>query len=299
MTLRLEAVTKRFGNFTAVDGVSFTIESGTMFGLVGSNGAGKTTTMRMILRILLPDSGSVTWRDRPVSEQECRSFGYLPEERGLYPKMRVADQLAYLATLHGLHPVAARTCISGWLERLGLAEYRDKRVEQLSKGNQQKVQFVAAVAHRPPLVILDEPFSGLDPLNALALQDSLRQLQAEGTTLIFSSHRLDQVEQLCTHVALIHRARLMVSGPLREIKRQAGRQVVRLAAACSLSFLDRFPGVNVAREAPDYVELKVPSTTDPQEILRAAMVAGPVSRFELGDPSLEEIYLEKVGGVPA
>lgn len=295
MTLSLEGVTKRFGDFTAVNDLSFSVPEGRVFGFLGANGAGKTTTIRMILRILLPDTGRVTWRGQAVTDDETHKFGYLPEERGLYPKMKVADQITYLAGLHGGRtPTAAE--LGDWLERLEISQYKNHRVEQLSKGNQQKVQFAAAVAHRPELVILDEPFSGLDPVNAEVLQANLRYLQEQGTTIIFSSHRLDQVERLCTDVALIHSARLVVAGSLKEIKRQYGRNTIKLGIEGALDFIDRFAGVTVVKETPEYVEMSVPSTVDPQDILRMAVDAGRVYRFEMAEPSLEEIYIKSVRG---
>lgn len=228
MTLQVLDVYKAFGPVRAVQGVSFTVPAGRVCGLLGSNGAGKTTTMRMIMRIFLPARGEIQWKGRPVTDAIRSTFGYLPEERGLYPKMQVREQLIYLTQLKGLSHAEAARQVDRWIERLELGEYALRRVEQLSKGNQQKVQFAAAAASRPELCILDEPFTGLDPMNTLVMEQAFRTLAREGTTILFSSHNMDQVEALCDDVVLLHRSRVVLAGTLREVKRAARRQTVRL-----------------------------------------------------------------------
>jgi ABC-2 type transport system ATP-binding protein len=296
MSLQLVQVTKRFGPKVAVDGVNLEIPSGQLFGLLGSNGAGKTTTIRMILRIISPDEGQITWAGRPVTDELVRSFGYLPEERGLYPKMKVTEQLEYLGGLHGLSGQRLKSQVATWIKRLELEPYKHLRLEQLSKGNQQKVQFAAAVLHEPPLLILDEPFSGLDPVNAQILREALLSLQQAGTTVIFSSHRLDQVEQLCQGVGLIHQSKLLLAGDLRAVKRAYGWSAARLRLDGSFDFLQRFPTVRATLKGEGEAELSFPVNWDPQPLLRAALEAGPVLHWEIGEPSLEEIYLATVRG---
>jgi ABC-2 type transport system ATP-binding protein len=294
MALELTNLVKRFGSKVAVNQINLTIPEGQLFGLLGSNGAGKTTTIRMILRILQADGGEVRWQGRPVTDEMVRTFGYLPEERGLYPKMKVTEQLAYFGQLHGLTANEAKRAAKAWIERLELQPYMNLNVEQLSKGNQQKVQFACAVLHNPPLVILDEPFSGLDPVNAQVLREALLALHSQGTTVIFSSHRLDQVEQLCQGVGLIHRAQLLLSGDLRSVKRSYGLSAARLVTAGGFDFLARFPQVEVRPKGQHEVALTFPLDWDPQPLLQAAVAAGPVYRWEIGEPSLEEIYLATV-----
>jgi ABC-2 type transport system ATP-binding protein len=294
MTLQLQNVTKRFANVPVVENLGLEVHKGGVFGLLGSNGAGKTTTMRMILRILLPDEGEILWSGRPLMDGDTKRFGYLPEERGLYPKMTVRDQLRYLVGLRGtLSPQDASASVDEWISRLGLEPYRNSRLDKLSKGNQQKVQFAAAVAHKPVLVVLDEPFSGLDPLNAQTLHDGIAHLQTQGVTLLFSSHRLDQIEQLCTDVALLHNSRIIVSGALKDVKAREGYQLVRVVGETD-AVLAKFPQIAVSHQTHRKVELRLPFSIDPQAVLYTALKAGPVEHFELAEPSLEAIYFSHV-----
>jgi ABC-2 type transport system ATP-binding protein len=294
MALELVNLVKRFGPKVAVDGITLTIPEGQLFGLLGSNGAGKTTTIRMILRILQLDSGEVRWGGRPVTDEMVRSFGYLPEERGLYPKMKVTEQLAYFGQLHGLSASAAKAATLRWIEKLELQQYMNLRVDQLSKGNQQKVQFASAVLHNPSLVFLDEPFSGLDPVNAQVLREALLELHRNGSTVVFSSHRLDQVEQLCQGVGLIHQSKLMLSGAIPAVKRSYGLSAARLITGGDFGFLKGFPAVKVTPKGNNEVALNFPLDWDPQPLLQAAVAAGPVYHWEIGEPSLEEIYMATV-----
>ncbi len=299
MSLEIRGVTKTFGTFTAVRDVSFTAEEGRIFGFLGTNGAGKTTTMRIVLDILRPDTGSVTWNGTPNTDVPRRAWGYLPEERGLYPKMIVEDQLLFLAQLYGASARDARRGLAEWLERFAIAENRRKRVEQLSKGNQQKIQFLAAVLHDPDILIMDEPFSGLDPVNAAQMIEAFDEMRRRGKTIIFSTHQMEQAEELCQSVAIIHRGRLVVNGDVRTIKRSIGRQVVRLALTDDreIAWLDNLPGVTVTKRRPDFVEMDMRRGNDPDIILRTALAhGGRVTRFEIGEPSLNDIFLASVGG---
>ncbi|MGI8857038.1 MAG: ABC transporter ATP-binding protein [Thermomicrobiales bacterium] len=298
MSLEIQGVSKTFGTFTAVRDVSFTAEEGQIFGFLGTNGAGKTTTMRIVLDILRPDTGSVTWNGTPNTDVPRRAWGYLPEERGLYPKMIVEDQLLFLAQLYGASARDARRGLAEWLERFAITENRRKRVEQLSKGNQQKIQFLAAVLHDPDILIMDEPFSGLDPVNAAQMIEAFGEMRRRGKTIIFSTHQMEQAEELCQAVAIIHRGRLVVNGDVRTVKRSTGRQVVRLALADDreIAWLDDLPGVTVTRRRPDFVEMDMQRGNDPEIILRTALEhGGRVTRFEIGEPSLNDIFLASVG----
>ncbi len=300
MALVLEGVSKRFGDVQAVRDISFRVPEGRVCGLLGSNGAGKTTTMRMIMRIFLPDRGIISWQGRSITDEMRQGFGYLPEERGLYPKMQVREQLIYLTMLRGLSQPDAAARVDEWIDRLGVGEYASHRVEQLSKGNQQKVQFIATVAAGPELVILDEPFTGLDPVNVLTMEEAFRALAAQGTTILFSSHNMDQVEALCEDVVLLHRSRVVLQGPLRDVKKAARRRTVHLRMESGdYAFLDEISGLAVREGKSGGVELTLPADLDPNLILRRAAERGTVVEYSLGEPSLREIYLEKVGGADA
>lgn len=296
MSLVVTEVTKRFRDVTAVDQLSFTVREGSLFGFLGPNGAGKTTTMRVILGIIEPDEGAITWKGRPFNSMGTGFYGYLPEERGLYPKMRVAEHLEFLGRIHGLDRRTAQRETERWLERFGLGEARNKRIDELSKGNQQKVQLMGTMLHDPDLLILDEPFSGLDPVNAAMLKDVLLEAHGRGKTIILSSHRMDQVEELCQDIALINRGRLLLHGNLRQIKKSLGRQILRLSLEGNWDFWAKIPGLQLLEERADYLEFRLDDGLDPNVVLASAMEAGQVIRFELVEPSLDQIFLEKVGG---
>jgi len=299
MSLIVDAVTKRFGEVLALDEASFTVEPGRIFGLLGANGAGKTTAMRIVLDILRADDGHVTWMGTENTSLPRSTWGYLPEERGLYPKMRVGEQLRFFSALYGVTDDAARAEITDWLERFRIPDYLDRKVEELSKGNQQKIQFIAAILHDPDVLIMDEPFTGLDPVNVRLLKEAFIEMRERGKTLIFSTHQMETVEELCESIAIIDRGRVIVSGQVRDVKRAMGRRVVRLAIdgnGDGTDWLSDIPGVAVTSRREDYVELHVPADRDPETILRAAMDRGDrVSLFEIAEPSLEEIFIEHVG----
>jgi ABC-2 type transport system ATP-binding protein len=298
MSLVVDNISKSFGPVQALNGVSFSVEPGRIFGLLGANGAGKTTAMRIVLDILRADSGTVTWNGRPNTDVPRKTWGYLPEERGLYLRMQVMDVLRFFASLYGVSETDATAEINDWLDRFRIPEYRDRKVEELSKGNQQKIQFIAAILHDPDVLIMDEPFTGLDPVNVQLLKEAFLAMRDRGKTLIFSTHQMEQVEELCESIAIVDRGRVVVAGGVREVKRAMGRRVVRLSTAdgADAEWLEKLDGVRVARAREDYLELTVPSGTDPQLVLQAALSRGErVTRFEIADPSLEEVFIAHVG----
>ena len=300
MTLSIDGLRKRFGEVQALDGVSFQVRPGEVFGFLGANGAGKTTTMRIVLGFLRPDDGSVTWDDRPAATWPRRTWGYMPEERGLYLRMPVMDQLVYYASLYGVPRGKARRDAHHWLTRFRIEEYADRRAETLSKGNQQKVQYIATILHDPDVILMDEPFSGLDPVNVALLKAAFLELRERGKTVVFSTHQLDQAEELCDSVAIIDHGRIVTAGPTRDVKRSTGHQVVRVATSNDgdIRWLQSLPHVTVTRPGMDYTEVRVDTESDPQAVLRAAMShGGDVLRFEVADPSLEEVFVTRVGAL--
>ncbi|HEY5474301.1 MAG TPA: ATP-binding cassette domain-containing protein, partial [Candidatus Limnocylindrales bacterium] len=248
MSLIIDSVSKRFGDVQALDDVSLEIKPGEVFGFLGANGAGKTTAMRLVLDILRPDSGTITWNGTLNSEVPRDTWGYLPEERGLYAKMNVLDQLVFFAKLHGVRGKAAEREVRDWLERFRIPEYADRRAEQLSKGNQQKIQFIAAILHDPQVLLMDEPFTGLDPVNVALLKEAFLEMKDRGKTLVFSTHQMETVEELCQAIAILDRGRVVVGGAVRDVRRSTGRQVVRLAVDGDpeVTWLDTLDGVRVS-----------------------------------------------------
>jgi ABC-2 type transport system ATP-binding protein len=304
MSLQMELLNKAFGPVQAITDLSMEVQEGALFGFLGPNGAGKTTTMRLILDLIRPDSGQITWKGTPVRAVSRRSFGYLPEERGLYPKMELQAQLLYLARLAGLSKHDALVALEEWLERFQLTTLRRTKLEALSKGNQQKVQFLAAILHDPTILIMDEPFSGLDPLNVAVLKEAFLELHRRGKTIIFSTHQLEQVEELCEEMVLINKGHVVVQGRVQEIKRQHGQRVARLTLDNDpdAPWLEQLPGVQVTKRRQDYLELNLSAQLPPNLIVEEALKRGGIiSRFELVEPSLTDIFLELVGSpvVPA
>jgi ABC-2 type transport system ATP-binding protein len=300
MGLIVEHIDKFFGQFQAIKDLSMEVKEGAIFGFLGANGAGKTTTMRMILDILRPDSGSITWNSKDVNEIPRRNWGYLPEERGLYPKMKVDEQLLFLARLQGVSKQDAQKTLDEWLERFQINANRKKKIEELSKGNQQKVQFLAAILHNPEILIMDEPFSGLDPVNAAVLKEAFLEMHRRGKTIIFSTHQLEQAEELCQDVVIINKGQSVVQGSVREVRRQRGRNVVRLKLEndAQASWLEQLPEVQVTKRREDYIEMHIQADLNPNVIVEAALQhGGIISRFELTEPSLTDIFIELVGTV--
>ncbi|HEX2912161.1 MAG TPA: ABC transporter ATP-binding protein [Chloroflexia bacterium] len=300
MSLLVKNISKSFSTVQAVRDLTMEVQEGEIFGFLGPNGAGKTTTIRMILDIFRPDSGEIDWNGRPISEIPRKFWGYLPEERGLYPKMTVEDQLMFLARLYGMHKETVKRELDEWLERFQITVNRKKRVEELSKGNQQKVQFLATILHDPQVLIMDEPFSGLDPVNVNLLKDAFLEMNRRGKTIIFSTHQMEQVEELCRHIAIINKGQLVVGGSVREVKRSSGRMVLRMALENDpeIAWLDNIPGVTVTKRRQDYVEMNLASDVSTDRLLQEALRnGGHVVRFELVEPSLNDIFIERVSGI--
>jgi ABC-2 type transport system ATP-binding protein len=306
MALVLDGLVKRFGRITALDGISFRVERGSVFGFLGANGAGKTTTMRIVLDILKADAGTVTWNGEPAAEAPRETWGYLPEERGLYSRLEVLSQLVFFASLYGIPRDVATARAREWLARFRIPDYEKRRAEELSKGNQQKVQLIAAILHEPAVLIMDEPFVGLDPVNVALLKEAFEEMRARGSTLIFSTHQMDTVEELCDSVALIDRGTLVLAGPIGDVKRGTGRRVVRLgidgngAERPDLAWVTELHGVRIARPGLDYTELDIDRDVDPETVLRAAMDRNHrVTLFQIAEPSMESIFIERVGRAPS
>ena len=296
----IEGVTKKFDSLVAVSDLSLAIKQGTVFGLLGPNGAGKTTTLRMVMRILLPDAGTIRVLGQPLTEQVQDLIGYLPEERGLYPRMEVRKIVVFFAALKGVPEAEAGRRADQWLERFELTSWAKKKLIDLSKGMQQKVQFIVTVIHRPPLLILDEPFTGLDPVNAILVKDIMLELKAQGATIILSTHRMEQVEMMCDSICLINKGCNVLNGDLREIKRSYGKNTLRIECSGNGEFLSQSPLVEKVNHYGEVVEAKLRPAADPQEILKAAIQQGVrITRFELVEPPLNDIFIEKVGGANA
>lgn len=301
MALAIAGVNKTFGSFHAVRDVSFEVAEGRIFGFLGTNGAGKTTTMRMILDIIRQDSGTITWNGTPVAELPRRRFGYLPEERGLYPKMQVEDQLVFLAQLSGAKKTTVLQELGDWLVKLDIQENRHRTVEQLSKGNQQKIQFLAAILHDPDILILDEPFSGLDPVNAEQMKQAFLTMRDRGKTVIFSTHQLDQAQELCQDLAIINHGQIVASGDVDSVRRSTGKTHVKFAIQGddSISWLNDMTQVQVVRRREDFIELEVPDEKVARSVLSEAIRRdAPVERFEISPPSVNDIFLSVVRKLP-
>jgi ABC-2 type transport system ATP-binding protein len=293
--LELIGLSRRFGDVVALDSVSFSVAEGEMVGFVGPNGAGKTTAMRIALGVLAPDSGEVRWRDKPVNQNVRRRFGYMPEERGLYPKMRVLDQLVYLATSHGLSRADATAEAGRMIDVLGVAGRARDRTDALSLGNQQRVQLAAALVHRPEVLVLDEPFSGLDPVGVDVLSGVHRERAGAGVAVVFSSHQLDLVERLCESVVLINKGRIVAAGRIVDLRSRDHRRLVRVEVLGALpDWYATLPGVRVLDPLPDGAILELSDSLRERDVLDAARAAGDVRHFSVVQPSLTEIFREAV-----
>lgn len=296
-TLKVENVTKRFGDFTAVEDLSFDVKAGRVFGFLGPNGAGKTTTIRMIVGITIPDEGKVELFGERVSSELQNRIGYLPEERGLYKKMKIADQLHYFAALKNVSYKDAEERIDFWLERMKLSEWKKKKTTDLSKGMSQKIQFITAVLHDPDLLILDEPFSGLDPVNVEFLIEVVAELKAKRKTIIFSTHLMETAERLCDDIILINKSRKVVGGSLREVKSSFRKNLLSLRVQGGENVLRDTNLVAKMNENADSVEIQLTEMIDSQAFLKRLLAEGAiVSKFEEIEPSLNDIFIEKVKG---
>ena len=293
--VELSKVSKSYDQFVAVDDLSFNIEQGAVYGLLGPNGAGKTSTIRMMIGITAPDRGQINVFGRAFDRKSLQRIGYLPEERGLYKKMKVLDQLVFLGELHGMNPAAAKQKALQWCERLDISEKLQNKVEELSKGMQQKIQFIAALLHDPDFVIMDEPFFGLDPVNASLLKDVLLDLKKQGKTILFSTHRMDQVEKLCDSICLISRGRSVLEGNLKQVKARYGKNNVQIEYDGNGDFLEHSKLIGSYNNYGNYVEVRLAPGADPQQLLRMVAERSRVSKFELMEPSLEEIFIDVVG----
>ena len=292
--LEIRSITKQYGDLVAGRDLSFDVHPGEVFGFVGSNGAGKTTTMRIVLGVLLADSGEVRWAGAPIGFETRRRIGYMPEERGLYPKMRIEEQLTYLARLHGTDSAAASQSVKRWLERFGLKDRARDELQKLSHGNQQRVQLAAALVFDPLMLILDEPFAGLDPEAVDSMSEVLHERAAAGIPVVFSSHQLELVERICQRVAIIQRGHLVAYGTVAELRGQGPERLWIDAPAATAGWAGGLPGVRVIRAEGSRLLLELDASTDDQSVLRAALATGPVIEFRRDVPSLLDIFREAV-----
>ena len=293
--LEAKGIVKRFGDFTAVDGISFSIEAGRVHGLLGPNGAGKTTTIRMLTSILLPDNGTIRIFGDGYGSSTQNRIGYLPEERGLYKKIKVIEQLAYFGQLKGLTRSQAMTKGRYWLQKMDAADWENKKIQELSKGMQQKVQFIATILHEPDLLILDEPFSGFDPINTELMKKIILDLKDEGKTVILSTHIMEQAEQLCDDINLINRGKIVLAGKIRDIKAGYGRDTIIVEFDGDDSFMDDFRNLKIVNKTKNRIEFRLTESSLPKrEILQSMINKVDIHRFEVAEPSLNEIFIDVV-----
>jgi ABC-2 type transport system ATP-binding protein len=294
--LEIRDLRKNFGNTTALDGVTFSVKQGEIFGLLGPNGAGKTTTIRISLGIIEADSGVVQFNGEPLTEKFKEKLAYLPEERGLYRKSRVLDVLIYFAGLRGLSAFEARKRAMEWLKRFELDRYANHKVEELSKGMQQKVQFISCLLHEPQLLILDEPFSGLDPVNQMVIKDTMREMKASGKTIVFSTHQMEQAEKLCDRICLIDRGRVVLYGELPEIKKKYGTNSIHIEFDGESSKLTNIRGAAKVDLYENYAEIKTDGQVSSSDILKQVVDLVDVRKFSAEEASLNSIFIQVVGG---
>ncbi len=297
--LEAREVRKSYGDLRAVDGLSFSARPGEIFGLIGPNGAGKSTTIRMAMNIIAPDSGDILINGRRLAEEDKAVVGYLPEERGLYRKIKVSEMLLYVASLKGMSPQAAVDSMNTWLKRFDILDWKERKIDELSKGMAQKVQFIATVIHRPQLVLFDEPFSGLDPLSQDILLEAMLELKAAGVTVLFSTHIMEHAEKICERILLVNHGREIVSGALAEVKSRHGRNAVQIEFDGDASFIDKLPCVESVRRFPRWIEAQLRPGADSDELYRALAGRLKVRRFEVVAPSLHKIFISLVGDTSA
>ncbi|MGK9044785.1 ABC transporter ATP-binding protein [Mammaliicoccus vitulinus] len=295
MTLIIKNVSKKFNDFTAVHDVNLEVPKGTMYGFLGGNGAGKTTTFRMILGLLPKTTGVVTFNDEQIDYSMTNKIGYLPEERGLHPKLKVWEQVQYLAELKGMKRKDIATELDYWLKRFDAFENKEKKIEALSKGNQQKVQLIAAIIHKPELLILDEPFSGLDPVNVELLKLAVKDLKEQGTTIIFSSHRMEHVEELCDYICIMSKGKAIVSGSLDNVKDDFGKKDIFIEGKHDFEFLKDFEGVEDFKMTNKGVKFTISDESYAENIYQNVTKLGYLKRFQVAEPSLNDIFIAKVG----
>ncbi|MHA6480466.1 ABC transporter ATP-binding protein [Paenibacillus sp. strain BS8-2] len=293
--LIVENVTKQYADKTAVNNNSFEVGEGEIYGLLGANGAGKTTTMRMVLGLIFPDEGKILYNGKPYSNEQLSKLGYLPEERGLYPKIKVSEQIIYLSHLRGMSKADADRNLKYWLDKFEVPEYYNKKVEELSKGNQQKIQFIAAVNHKPQIVIMDEAFSGLDPVNVELLKSTVKELRDTGTSILFSTHRMEHVEELCRNISILHRSNTVLKGSLKDIKKRFPRERVILGTDTEINGLDRVAGVSGVTRTERGYDIAISMESAGAEILKLAVDQATINHFEIKEPTLNEIFIRTVG----
>ncbi len=294
--LELEGVRKTYGDFVAVEGLDLTVPAGSIYGFLGPNGAGKTTTIRMIMNIYVPDAGTIRLHGAPVDRSAIDRVGYLPEERGLYRRMKIRDHIVYLGQLKGMDRATARRKADEWLERMGLADRAEAKVDELSKGMQQKVQFIGTVLAEPDMLVLDEPFSGLDPINVKAMRETIMEYQRAGRTVLFSTHMMEQAEQLCDHIFLIHRGRKVLDGRLDEILNAYPVDSITAVCDAPLETIERLPQVAAAARVGNEIRIGLRPGADHQRLLAGLIAAGRVDRFSAVRPTLNEIFIREVEG---
>ncbi|MDF1545704.1 MAG: ATP-binding cassette domain-containing protein [bacterium] len=292
MLLQLKEIHKEFDGKVAVDKLSLDVERGVIFGIIGPNGAGKTTTIRMVMDITRPDSGEILFDGKPADSGFRDRVGYLPEERGLYKKLTLEEVIVYMAELKGVSPRVIKPKINDWLERVDLIDYRKKKVEELSKGMQQKLQFVTTIIHEPELLILDEIFSGLDPINMEKIKEIILELKRRGTTILFSTHVMEQAEKLCDHICMISRGQKVIDGRLNDVKAQFGKNSIQIEIEGDGGFISSLPGVKGMSEFNNYIELRIDSSTDTNTILKEVANRVLVRRFDIVEPSLYDIFID-------
>ncbi len=294
--LKVVNVSKKFDKLKAVDDISFSIEKGKVYGILGPNGAGKTTTIRMIMSIIIPDSGVIEILGEKDLKKVNHKIGYLPEERGIYRKMKVNDVLRFLGELKEMKGKKAQTEIDYWLEKLELIKWKKSKVEELSKGMQQKLQFIATVMPKPDILILDEPFLGLDPINTQLIKDVIMEEKQRGTTIIFSTHQMESAEKLCDEIMLINKGKKILDGTVQAVKRQFGNKSVQIAYTGDNSFLNTFEGIRSYNDFGNYVEINLEPEIEPHSLLKAIVDKVNISRFEVMEPSLHDIFIKSVKG---
>lgn len=293
--LDVKKISKSYGSFKAVDDISFVVEAGRMYGVLGPNGAGKTTTIRMIMNILLPDKGEVLLFGQKMDECLKDRIGYLPEERGLYVKMKVIDMLVFLGRLHNMNQTEAVTASDKWLGKLDLSEWRDKKIEELSKGMQQKIQFIGTIMHDPDMIILDEPFSGLDPINSQLIKDIMMELRDQKKAIMFSTHQLESAEKLCDDILLINKGQKVLDGDLNWIKKHHSREAIQIEYEGDGEFLKSQELIEKSDDYGNYVEVILKKDVEPNMLLNVLVDKFKIKRFECTNSSLKDIFIETVG----
>lgn len=294
--LELKNVTKSFKDFTAVENISFKLEKGDMFGFLGKNGAGKSTTFRMILGLLSPTSGSITFKGKKIAQDSFDNIGFLPEERGLHTKLTVEEEIMYMGSLKSMKKNELKVKINYWLEKFEITQTKKTKISDLSKGNQQKIQVIASLIHNPELLILDEPFSGLDPINVELLKAAIKELNSAGTTIIFSSHRLEHIEELCNKVAILNNGKLVSCGPISEVKSKSNYQHIIIESDEDFSYLKNIDGVEHIEIYNNTVSVKVRDENTSKLIFNEVSQKEFVKRFQIMEPTIQDVFLELVGG---